>query len=355
MQAALDLADSGYKVYLAERETSIGGTMAQLDKTFPSNDCAMCILAPRLVSTGRHLNIEILTNTDLVALSGEAGNFQARLRRRATYIDANKCTGCGECAQACPVDLPNEFNLAFGLRKAISKRYPQAVPAQFAISKGDRPPCQAACTAGTNVQGYVALTSQGKFAEALAVVRQRMPFASVCGRVCLHRCEQECNRGVVDEPIDIMHLKRFLADWDFEHQGPLPAPVEKTREERVAVIGGGPAGLTCAHDLAKLGYPVTLFESSAKLGGMLRVCIPEFRLPEKYIERDIAYLLSPGYGCAHEHDRRQGLHHRRPRRAGLPRGISGLRRASPQAAADSGQRTAGHHAEHRFPEEGARG
>jgi len=295
MQSALDLADSGYKVYLAEKESSIGGTMSQLDKTFPSNDCAMCILAPRLVSVGRHLNIQILPNTDLVGLHGEAGNFHADLRRRASYIDPNKCTGCGECVLACPVELPNEFNIGLNGRKAIAKRYPQAVPAQFAISKRERPPCQAACAAGTNVQAYVALTAQGKFAEALAVVREHMPFAAVCGRICLHRCEGECNRNVVDEPVAIMHLKRFLADWDFEHRSPFPAPVERTRAERVAVIGGGPAGLACAHDLAKLGYPVTLFESAPKLGGMLRSCVPEFRLPEAYLDRDIEFLLSPGF------------------------------------------------------------
>ncbi len=294
MQAALDLADSGYKVYLAEKNSSIGGTMAQLDKTFPSNDCAMCILAPKLVAVGRHLNIEILTNTDLLALDGEAGNFRARLRRRATFIDPAKCTGCGECTQVCPVELPNEFNLGLNARKAISRRYPQAVPAQFSISKKERPPCQSACAAGTNVQGYVALISQGKFAEALATVRERMPFAAVCGRICVHRCEQECNRNQVDEPVAIMHLKRFLSDWDYEHRPQFPVPTEKIHEGRVAVIGGGPAGLTCAHDLAKAGYPVTLFEAGSKLGGMLRTGIPEFRLPEAYLDRDIEYLLSPG-------------------------------------------------------------
>jgi len=137
----------------------VGGAMAQLDKTFPSNDCAMCILAPRLVAVGRHLNIEILTNTELVALDGEAGSFRARLRRRSAFIDPAKCTGCSECALICPVELPNEFNLGLNLRKAISRRYSQAVPAQSAISKNERPPCQCACAAGTNVQGYVALIS----------------------------------------------------------------------------------------------------------------------------------------------------------------------------------------------------
>src|ERR1017187_5126338 len=256
MQSALDLADSGYKVCLVEKESSIGGTMAQLDKTFPSNDCAMCILAPRLVSVGKHRNIEILTSSELVHLDGEAGHFHAKLKRKGTFIDPNKCTGCGECVQVCPVELPNDFNLGMGTRKAIAKRYPQAVPAQFAISKRERPPCQTACSAGTNVQAYVALTGQGKFAEALAVVRERMPFASVCGRICLHRCEQECNRNQVDSPVAIMAIKRFLADWDYQHQNPMPLAVPKTHAERVAVVGGGPAGLTCAHELPKSGYPV---------------------------------------------------------------------------------------------------
>jgi len=294
MQAALDLADSGYKVYLVEKETSIGGKMAQLDKTFPSNDCAMCILAPRLVSVGRHLNIEIIPNANLHHIDGISGNFEVTLRRRATFIDPNLCTGCGECVQYCPIEVPNEFNLSLDVRRAIAKRYPQAVPAQFAISKRERPPCQLACPAGANVQGYVALTAARKFEEALALLRERMLFANVCGRICNHRCEQECNRNLIDQPVAIMYIKRFLADYDFEHKLPLPPPVEKTRPEKIAVIGGGPAGLTAAHALAKLGYPVTLFEAMPKLGGMLRTGIPRFRLPEDRLDRDIEYLLYPG-------------------------------------------------------------
>ena len=107
MQAALDLADSGFYVYLVEKSASIGGRMAQLDKTFPTNDCSMCIMSPKLVECGRHLNIEILTLSEVESVSGEAGNFQARLHQKARYIDPDKCTGCGDCAQACPVTLPN--------------------------------------------------------------------------------------------------------------------------------------------------------------------------------------------------------------------------------------------------------
>ena len=104
IQAALDLADSGYKVYLLEQGPAIGGTMPRLDKTFPTNDCSMCILSPKLVEAGRHLNIELLTYSDLESVEGEAGNFTVRVKRRPRYVDPNKCTGCGLCAN---VDVPD--------------------------------------------------------------------------------------------------------------------------------------------------------------------------------------------------------------------------------------------------------
>src|SRR5574342_526383 len=110
MQAALDLAESGFKVYLVETKSAIGGHMAQLDKTFPTNDCAMCTISPKLVEAGRHLNIDILTNTEVVGLSGEAGNFSARVRRKPRYIDPLTCVGCGHCEQVCPIVPPHPLN-----------------------------------------------------------------------------------------------------------------------------------------------------------------------------------------------------------------------------------------------------
>jgi heterodisulfide reductase subunit A len=103
MQASLDLADSGYKVYLVEKGPSIGGVMAQLDKTFPTNDCAMCTLAPRMVDCGGHLNIEKLTYSEIESIEGSAGNFKVKVRKKARYVDADKCTGCGDCVESCLV------------------------------------------------------------------------------------------------------------------------------------------------------------------------------------------------------------------------------------------------------------
>jgi len=135
IQAALDMADSGFKVYLIDRETSIGGVMAQLDKTFPTNDCSMCILSPKLVATGRHPNILILTNAEIAGLSGEAGNFEVKLRRRSRYINEEKCNGCGLCAQKCPIEAVDSFNENLSERSAIYVKYPQAVPLKFAIDR----------------------------------------------------------------------------------------------------------------------------------------------------------------------------------------------------------------------------
>jgi len=133
IQASLDLADAGFKVYLLDESPSIGGTMAQLDKTFPTNDCSMCILAPKLVGAGRHPNIELITYAKLEQVEGEAGNFKVKITKKPRFVDESKCTGCGVCAQHCPVELPNEFDQGLGLRRAIYVPFPQAVPLKYAI------------------------------------------------------------------------------------------------------------------------------------------------------------------------------------------------------------------------------
>ncbi len=133
MQSALDLADQGFKVYLVEKQPSIGGVMAQLDKTFPTNDCAMCIMAPKLVATGRHHNIQLITNADIAIVDGQAGNFTVTVKQRAFRVDPSKCTGCGSCAQKCPIEAVDEYNEGTKVRKAIFVRYPQAVPLIYSI------------------------------------------------------------------------------------------------------------------------------------------------------------------------------------------------------------------------------
>jgi heterodisulfide reductase subunit A len=136
MQSALDLADSGYKVYLLETTPSIGGTMAQLDKTFPTNDCSMCILSPKLVATGRHENITLLTHVELKKVEGEAGNFKVTLTKHSRYIVEEKCTGCGVCAEHCPIEGTNAFDRDLAPARAIFVPFPQAVPLVYTIDRG---------------------------------------------------------------------------------------------------------------------------------------------------------------------------------------------------------------------------
>jgi heterodisulfide reductase subunit A len=135
VQTALDLGDSGFKVYLLEKRASIGGTMAQLDKTFPTNDCSMCIMAPKLVAVGRHQNVDLITSAEIEDIKGGPGNFTVKVKRNTLRVNDEKCTGCGQCAIKCPVETYDEYNQGMKKRKAIFVAYPQAVPLVFSIDK----------------------------------------------------------------------------------------------------------------------------------------------------------------------------------------------------------------------------
>ena len=292
MQAALDLADAGIKVYLLETKAAIGGVMAQLDKTFPTNDCAMCTMAPRLVEIGRHRDIEILTLSDVERVEGQAGNFAVTIRRRPRFVDETKCTGCGLCTTACPVSLPSEFDLGLGQRKAIYRPFPQAVPNVFAISRRGASPCQAGCPIHQSARGYVALIAQGRFDDALDVILRDNPIPSICGRICTHLCGGACTRRKVDDPINMPALKRFVTGRRPDYQ--LPKPRVPERPERIAVVGSGPAGLLCAYHLRQKGYQTVVFEALQVAGGMLAAGVPSFRLPRPVLNAEVDRLRAVG-------------------------------------------------------------
>jgi len=294
IQAALEIADSEHKVYLVEKEPSIGGHMIQLDKTFPTLDCSACILTPKMTLAGSHPFIQLMTHSEVIDCSGYVGNFKVKIRKKPRYVSVKDCTGCSECSKVCPVSVRSEYDMNLSQRTAIYRPFAQAVPGAFIIDKKGKSPCASACPAGVSAQGYIALISLGKFKEALEVFRRTQPFAGVCGRVCTHPCETECERGKVDQPINIRALKRFMADYEVKTGRSKASTVKLSKTDKVAIIGSGPAGLACAYDLARQGYQVTVFEATQKAGGLLRWGIPEYRLPKEILDNEINYIQEIG-------------------------------------------------------------
>jgi len=295
IQASLDLGEMGIPVFLVESSPSIGGRMAQLDKTFPTNDCSACILAPKVTECYNHPMVTTLTWSELFELKGEAPNLTAVIRKKARFVDEEQCKGCSDCTLECPIEVKSEFDMGIGKRHAVYKPFAQAVPNKVTIDKKGTSPCKYECPAHINAHGYVALTGAGRYIEALNLVREVTPFAGVLGRVCFHPCESQCSRQHVDSPIAIASLKRFIADYEVK-QGLKPEfkKSDVKREDKVAVIGAGPAGINCAYQLALAGYPVTVFEALPEAGGMVRYGIPSYRLDKEVLKREIKMVEDLG-------------------------------------------------------------
>ena len=234
---------------------------------------------------------------------------------RTNYIarvDKDKCTACGQCVENCQLnavklgqklcDRPaNEERPAETARNTFwtSKRYNP----DFRINRTDvmpegTAPCKAACPAHVPVQGYIKLASEGRYAEALELIKKEIPFPAVCGRICNKKCEDACTRGGVDAPVAIDEIKKFIAEQELSaktrYVPKMVNQIGKPYPEKIAVIGGGPAGLSCAYYLAVKGYPVTVFEKEKALGGMLTLGIPAFRLEKSVINAEIDVLRELG-------------------------------------------------------------
>ena len=295
MQAALDYARSGNRVYLVEKEPTIGGHMLQFDKTFPTLDCAACIGTPVMVEVAQQQNIDLMTCSEVTGIDGHVGNFTVTVRRNPRYVDEDLCTGCGECEKVCPLTRPSEWDAGLKARHAIYRSFPQAVPIAYVIDKHGTSPCKAGCPAHVSIQGFIALVNKGKYAEALRLFRQDHPFPGVCGRVCQHPCESECSRKDYDEPIAIRDLHRFLFDWESSRNETfLPETAAEKREEKIAIIGSGPAGLSTGYFLALKGYSATIFEKLPVAGGWMAVGIPGYRLPPEILQREIDIIRGLG-------------------------------------------------------------
>ncbi len=218
---------------------------------------------------------------------GREGDIE-QLQRIGQAVKSSSLCGLGQSCANPVLTTIQHFREEYELH-IREKRCPAATCDAMVISA-----CQHACPAGIDVPNYVAAIAEGRYAQAVEIIREKNPFPAVCGRICIHPCELKCRRGELDEPVAIRSLKRFAADWYFEHQGTAGSPFPITKNQKVAIVGAGPAGLTCAYFLAKRGYPVTVFESQSIAGGMLGITVPEFRLPREIIQKEIDYIESCG-------------------------------------------------------------
>ena len=200
------------------------------------------------------------------------------------------CSHCDTCAFVCPQKVQFSSVVAVLREMAIKQGYVD--PAAF--EKLGTGPCKASCPAHISIPGFISAIAHEKYAEGLRLIKREMPFPGICGRVCPHPCEGKCNRGKVDEPIAIEYLKRFLADVDLSSQTRYLPEKNARKEEKVAIIGAGPSGLTAAYYLAIEGYGVTVFEKLPVAGGMMAVGIPEYRLPRNILQAEIDVVKELG-------------------------------------------------------------
>lgn len=196
-----------------------------------------------------------------------------KIVERVAHVDQSKCVGCKNCERHCPTG---------------------AIKVAPGMKPGYVPPCSATCPAGTDVQGYIALAGAGRYEDAYRLIRQSNPFPSVCGRICNHPCQAACSRNDLDESVGIRDIKRYIADKAFENGLPMVEKRIKANGKKIAVIGAGPSGLSCAYYLQLSGYDVEVFESESVAGGVLAYGIPEYRLPKDVLKREVEGIEATG-------------------------------------------------------------
>ncbi|HGG0417620.1 TPA: FAD-dependent oxidoreductase [Clostridium sporogenes] len=225
-----------------------------------------------------------------------------------SQVDKDKCVACGQCVENCPSNaLTLGQNLCTKKPVAVEKEKETPYDTKWGkdkwnpdyrhrkvVAEGGTSPCKSECPAHIAIQGYIKMASQGKYREALELIKKENPFPAICGRICPRKCESACTRSDVDEPLAIDEIKKFIADQDLKEEHRFVPERKDSRPEKIAVIGAGPAGLSCAYFLAVDGYRVTVFEKEQKLGGMLTLGIPSFRLGKEVVNAEIHILKELG-------------------------------------------------------------
>jgi NADPH-dependent glutamate synthase beta subunit-like oxidoreductase/formate hydrogenlyase subunit 6/NADH:ubiquinone oxidoreductase subunit I len=292
IQAALTLAQMGVEVKVVTDSAALGWDGAS---SVPLGDSSLDqrFFWPLLLRAKSHPLITLYTGAKVESVKGDKGDFKIQVVQRPRYIHEDLCVSCGRCQVECSARVTSLLGGQKTTHSAIHTPLlgAKSVPSAYVIDRNGFAPCHVACPLGINVQGFVSLLANGKIDRALALINEVAPLSGILGRVCQHACEDNCSRARVDSPVSIRALHRYVADnagGSIRYGRKFPP---SSWAGRIAIIGSGPAGLTAAWQLARLGYSPTVFESHGVIGGMLATGIPRFRLPREVREREIAAIV----------------------------------------------------------------
>lgn len=291
IRAALEKAEAGMQVTILERFPTLGGERIPRDRLIKSDEA---FVNPDLEKVRSHPNVRILTFSDLKKIARENGSVKTKILKHSLRVDNNKCNDCKACIQVCPVNMLDDFDEGLGFRTAVDFCNP--LTGEYNVYKEDMPICQETCPINLDIRAYAGLIADGRHLDSLAKIREELPLPGSVGRICPHPCETACNRQYLDEPISICFLKRYAADVELQQA---IEPVYETPEQKypakIALVGAGPASLTCAYDLARMGYTnIKIFEALPVPGGYFWVGIPEYRLPKKLLQREVDLICNMG-------------------------------------------------------------
>ena len=287
ISAANKLGELGIPVTLVDSDADFDAKLSNEEWRLPSGVLLNYALRPGLLRILRNPRIRCLPASEIISLKHTPQGFCAHVKTTPSFVDPDRCTLCGRCAEVCPACGPDG-------QKAVHYRGRQSLPGRPVIDKRRQPLCQANCPLGVNAQGYLALVRVGRYAQALDLIRKDNILPGICGRVCTHPCELACRRGELDAPVAIRDVKRFVSDRE-NRVPPTGASAEPVPGAgKIAIVGSGPAGLAAAADLARMGHSVTVFEKEAEPGGLLRYGIGPYRLPREVLDEEIGIVRGLG-------------------------------------------------------------
>lgn len=281
--AANKLGELGIPVTLVDCDPDMDEKLSNTEYTLKSGVPFNHAHRPGLMRIMRNPDITCMMPARVNTIKHNMQGFKVSVTKEQTFVDPDTCTLCGRCVDICPVTLDHD-------NKPVAITSRRSLPGRAMIDKRKTPVCTSSCPLGVNVQGYLALAAQGRFDQALDLIRERNILPGICGRICTHPCETDCRRNTADEALSIRAIKRFVADAEIIDNGvDRPEPVFEGNR-KVAVIGSGPAGLAAAHELVANKCRAVVFEAEAEAGGLLRYGIGPHRLPRKVLDREISHI-----------------------------------------------------------------